>query len=79
MDNLFNIFDTANSAQLQLIKDRMKNKMEYARSLSTMDEFIMDFKVLKSIINKVIDIVQDQESRIREIERCLMYEKSNNS
>ena len=44
-----------------------------------MDEFIMDFKVLKSIINKVIDIVQDQESRIIEIERCLMYEKSNNS
>lgn len=99
MDNLFNIFDTANSAQLQLIKDRMRNKMEYARSLSTkedftkelakgfieiyrslmMDEFIMDFKVLKSIINNVIDIVQDQESRIREMERCLMYEKSNNS
>ena len=44
-----------------------------------MDEIISDLKVLKSIINKVIDIVQDQESRIREIERCLMYEKSNNS
>lgn len=39
MDNLFNIFDTANSAQLQLIKDRMRNKMKYARSLSTKEEF----------------------------------------
>jgi len=39
MDNLFNIFDTANSAQLQLIKDSMKNKMKYARSLPTKEEF----------------------------------------
>lgn len=38
----------------------------------------MDFKALKSIINKVIDIVQDQESRIREIEGKLIDEKSYN-
>lgn len=45
MDNLFNIFNTANTGQLQLIKDRMKSRMKYARSLSTKEEFIKELAI----------------------------------